>query len=268
MTIQKQSNNRPPIEILHGDCRKLIPTIPVSSIDLVVTSPPYNVDLGNNKYNKKSYHSYDDKMPHVSYIQWLRGIFESLTPRLKNGARVALNIGDGKNGAIPTTAHLTVELEKIGYSAFSHIVWDKGQTSNRAAWGTYLSPAHPSFPTPFEHILIFSWQSPSIGRGETDLTREEFIEFSYAIWRFPGETKNDGPCPAPFPEELPYRLIKMLSWRGAMVFDPFGGNGTTAVVAARLGRKCISCDIDLASVKYAQKRYANFISSSQEGAGN
>jgi site-specific DNA-methyltransferase (adenine-specific) len=135
-------------------------------------------------------------------------------------------------------------------------VWNKQQTSNRAAWGTYCSPLSPSFPSPFEYILIFAKETKSLqGRGETDLTAEEFKEWAYGIWTFPPETRQKKfGHPAMFPYELPKRAIKMLSWVGATVLDPFNGAGTTTLAASNLGRDAIGFDISADYCKTAINR--------------
>jgi len=222
-----------------------------NSIDLVITSPPYNVNLGKNKHNKNSYDIYNDNKEHSEYIFWLQTIFLYLCPKLKKGARVCINIGDGKNGKIPTHSDIIQFMTKIGYLMFANIIWNKSQVGNRTAWGSWMSPSSPSFVKPYEYILIFAKDCYKLQtKGETDLEKQEFIDFSLGLWNIQPETqmKKIG-HPAMFCREIPYRLIKMLSWKGATVLDPFNGAGTTGLVCQQLGRKYIGIEL---SEKYCE----------------
>jgi len=214
-------------------------------IDLIVTSPPYNVDLGKNKYNKNPYDLYKDNKEHREYINWLSDIFTLAYNKLKSGGRVCINIGDSKNGAIPTHSDVIQMMCDIGYIPMTNIIWNKNTTSNRASFGSYLSPSCPSFPRGFEFILVFAKENRKLQyKGETDLTKEEFVEWTNGLWNFaPEKRQKQFGHPAMFPEELPKRLIKMFSWIDALVVDIFNGAGTTTKVAKDLGRKFIGFDI-------------------------
>ena len=230
-------------------------------IDLIVTSPPYNVDLGNNKYNKKPYDLYNDNKDHKEYIEWLNDIFTLTYGKLKSGGRVCINIGDGKNGAVPTHSDIIQMMVNIGYIPMTIIVWDKCQTSNRTAWGSYLSPSSPSFPRPFEYILVFAKENKKLQyKGKTDLTREEFIEYSNGLWKFAPENRQKKfGHPAMFPEELAKRCIKMFSWTNALIVDIFNGAGTTTKVAKDLSRKYIGFDLSEKYCEIAESRLNGII---------
>jgi len=246
-------------KIYNEKCEETIARMENNFLDLVVTSPPYNVDLGKNKYNKNSYDLYCDNKNHKDYIEWLGNIFLSLRPKLKDGGRIVINVGDSKNGAIPTSSDLIQYLSNMHYIPMAHIIWDKGQTSNRSAWGSYLSPSCPSFPTPFEHILIFANKNKKLQwKGETDLTKEEFVAWATALWKFKPEIKAKKiGHPAPFPLELPKRCIKMFSWVNSVVYDPFMGAGTTAIACKMLNRKYIGSEISEKYCKTAAERLKN-----------
>lgn len=241
------------IKIINGDCLKVIPSLKHNSIDLVVTSPPYNVDLGNNKFNNNPYDLYNDNKEHQEYILWLEKIFKEIYPKLKSGGRVVINIGDGQNGRLPTHSDIIHFMtNKLDYIPMANIIWMKSQIGNRMSWGSFASPSAPSFPKPFEYIMIFAKENAKLQeKGETDLTKEEFKQWAFSVWEFTPETRiKELDHPALFPEELPYRVIKMLSWKNATVLDPFSGLGTTGVVCKGLGREYIGIEI---SEKYYKK---------------
>jgi site-specific DNA-methyltransferase (adenine-specific) len=224
-------------------------------LDLIITSPPYNVDLGNNKHNDMSYDMYNDHKKFCEYDSWLENILEKCFLKLKNGGRFVINIGDSKNGQIPTSKYIFNRMLDLGFIPMTTIIWNKNNCSSRTSWGSWMSPSSPSFPTPFEYIFIFAKESIKLQcKGETDLTKEEFINWSLAMWTMKSELKKNVNHPAPFPIELPYRCIKMLSWKDAIVYDPFMGSGTTAVAAKMLGRKYIGSEISKNYCEIAENR--------------
>jgi len=213
-------------------------------IDLTITSPPYNVDLGNNKYNKTSYDIYNDNKEHKEYIEWLRVIFSKVYQKTKSGGRCVINVGDGSNGRIPTHSDIIQMMVNLKWIPTATIIWDKNNVSSRTAWGSFNSPSSPSFPTPFEYILVFSKYDRRLQyKGETDLTKEEFIAWSLAKWSFTGESGKKIGHPAPFPVELPLRCMKMFSWKDSIIYDPFMGSGTTAIACIQTGRQYVGSEI-------------------------
>jgi len=245
------------IKIINEDCSKGILLLDDYSIDLVVTSPPYNVDLGNNKYHKNPYDLYVDNKDHQEYILWLRSIFEKLYPKMSIGGRICINIGDGANESVPTSSDIIQFMKEIKYIPLTHIIWNKNQIGNRLSWGSFKDASCPSFPTPFEHILVFYKENKKLQRmvGETDLTKEEFIEWSLAMWNFNPEFKQkEFGHNAMFPEELPKRCIKMFSYVNNTVLDLFNGLGTTAVVCKKLNRNYIGFEISKEYCIKSEKR--------------
>jgi len=243
--------------LFNGNCLDVLPTLEKESVHLVVTSPPYNVDLGNNKNNKKGYDIYNDNLSHKEYINFLGAVFSSIFPLLTIDGRVCINIGDGCNGHIPTHVDISHTLFEIGYHCFGHIIWDKKNLSNRASWGSYCSPSSPSFPTPFEHILLFYKESKKLQReGETDITPDEFKKYATSLWSIRPETQ--GLHPAAFPIEIPNRIIKMLTYIGDTVLDPFSGSGTTLVSAKLLRRKYIGIELSEKYFEIIKRRLKSF----------
>lgn len=247
-------------KIFNGDCLDILSFMPSNFVDLVVTSPPYNTNM--------AYDSYKDKKTYRSYLYWLRKIFQQIYRCLKPGGRCVIVIGDQKNGRIAThTDVIDFMINKLKYLLMSTIVWNKENVSNRASWGSFASPKEPSFPTPFEYVLVFAKKSRKIlGKGETDITKEEFIKWAYALWTFEridykdsSRTINNKIHPAAFPEHLVERCIKMFSWKGAVILDPFLGSGTTAVVAKKLEREYIGIELSSFYCKMAERRVKNTI---------
>ena len=147
--------------------------------------------------------------------------------------------------------------EDFKWIPMSHIIWNKNQVGSRTAWGSFQSPSSPSFPTPFEHILVFAKGNKKLQwKGETDLTKEEFIKWSLARWDMKPETKKIG-HPAPFPIELATRCIKMFTWKNSLVYDPFMGSGTTAIACKQLDRQYIGSEISKEYCKLSEERIAN-----------
>jgi len=224
--------------------------IPKNSIDLIVTSPPYNVDI---KYN-----SHDDKLSYEDYLsfseKWLSRCFEWL----KRDGRFCLNIPLDKNkgGQQSVGADLTVMAKKLGFKYHSTIIWNEGNISRRTAWGSWLSASAPYVIAPVELIVILykqTWKKTSAGK-ESDITRDEFMKWTNGLWTFSGESKKKIGHPAPFPLELPKRCIKLFSFVGDTVLDPFMGSGTTLIAAYLNNRKAIGIDIDTKYCHLAKKR--------------
>lgn len=243
-------------KIYNEDCIKTISNMADDFIDLIITSPPYNVNLGKNKFNKNPYDLYNDNKEHDEYILWLKSIFEKLYPKMKKGSRICINMGDGKNGAVPTSSDIIQFMKEIGYIFFTQIIWNKKSAAGRTSWGSFCSPRSPSFPTPYEHILIFCKETRRLeSEGETDLTKKEFIDWSLALWEIKPENKQKKyGHPAMFPVELVERCLKMLSWKNCIVYDPFMGSGTTAVACKKFSRHYIGSEISLEYCKIAEER--------------
>lgn len=246
-------------KIYNKDCLLGIQELSDNSIDLVITSPPYNVDLGNNKFNKNPYNLYNDNKDHKEYIQWLEDIFvNGLYSKMKDGGRICINIGDGKNGAVPTHSDIIQFMSKK-YIPMTTIVWNKNTCGSRTAWGSFCSPSSPSFPTPFEYILVFCKGSKKLSyKGETDLEKEEFIQWTNSLWTFaPERNQKVIGHPAMFPVELVKRCLKMFSYKNATVLDPFMGSGTTAVACKMYSRNYIGFELSSEYINIAENRLAN-----------
>jgi len=175
------------------------------------------------------------------------------------GGRVCFNVANlGRRPYIPLHAYLIERFEKIGFLFRGEIIWDKGDVISGAstAWGTWQSAVNPILKDQHEYIIVLSKGDFKRNKGnkEDTITREEFLEFTKSIWRFPPESAKRVGHPAPFPEELPYRCIQLYTFKEDVVLDPFVGSGTTCVVALKAGRHFIGIDIEEKYVEIAKRR--------------
>jgi site-specific DNA-methyltransferase (adenine-specific) len=189
--------------------------------------------------------------------KWMTRCFEWL----KDDGRFCLNIPLDKNkdGQQSVGADLTTIAKHLGFKYHSTVIWNEGNISRRTAWGSWMSASAPYVIAPVELIVILykdHWKKTS-GSGVSDITKEEFMEWTSGIWTFQGESKKRIGHPAPFPIELPRRCIKMFSFVDDIILDPFIGSGTTLVAAALNNRQGIGIDIDLEYCKLARNRLVN-----------
>lgn len=221
-------------------------------VDLIVTSPPYNVDI---KYN-----SHDDQISYEAYLEFSRKWLSRCFNWLKDDGRLCLNIPLDKNkgGQQSVGSDIIAISKKIGYKYNSTIVWNEGNISRRTAWGSWLSASAPYVIAPVEIIVVLykkEWKKTS-GSKKSDIQRDEFIEWTNGLWRFNGESKKRIGHPAPFPIELPKRCIKLFSYVDDTILDPFMGSGTTLIAAYQNNRKSIGIEIDREYCKIALSRLA------------
>ncbi|WP_217884477.1 DNA-methyltransferase [Thioflexithrix psekupsensis] len=221
-------------------------------IDLMVTSPPYNVGI--------DYQSNDDTLGYADYLafsrQWLTNCYDWSLPE----ARFLLNIPLDKNkgGQHSVGADLTTLAQQVGWRYHSTIVWNESNISRRTAWGSWLSASAPYVIAPVELIVVLYKERWKKTRGSkiSDISREEFMAWTNGLWTFNGESKKRIGHPAPFPRALPYRAIKLFSYVGDVVFDPFAGSGTTLLEAFAQGRQGIGVEIDGEYCQLACRRLA------------
>lgn len=157
--------------------------------------------------------------------------------------RASINIANlGRKPYIPLTAYITKIMTQIGFLMRGEIIWDKGSSAgNSTAWGSWMSASNPTLRDVHEYILVFSkgnFRRESLKRDPT-ITRDEFLEYTKSIWQFPTASASRVGHPAPFPVELPRRLIQLYTFRGEIILDPFMGSGTTALAAIQTGRQYI-----------------------------
>lgn len=222
-------------------------------IDLIITSPPYNLAI--------DYKSNNDQLSYEKYLEFSRSWMNNCYQWSKNQTRFLLNIPLDKNkgGAKAVGADLTKIAQNIGWNYHATIVWNEGNISRRTAWGSWLSASAPYVIAPVELIVILykgEWKKTT-GTKKSDITKQEFIDWTNGLWVFKGESKKKIGHPAPFPKELPYRAIKLFSYVDDLVFDPFCGSATTLVVAANTNRRSIGVELELSYCELAKRRIIN-----------
>jgi site-specific DNA-methyltransferase (adenine-specific) len=227
------------ISIFKDDILK-IDSIQNNSVDLIVTSPPYNIDI--------HYNSHPDNLTYEEYLEFTRKWLKRCYDLVKDDGRLCLNIPLDKNkgGQQSVGADITKIAKDVGWKYHSTIIWNEGNISRRTAWGSYMSASAPYIIAPVELILILyknNWKKIS-GSKKSDITKEEFIQWTNGVWVFNGESKKKIGHPAPFPIELPRRCIKLFSYVGDTILDPFLGSGTTLIASYLNNRIGIGIDVD------------------------
>ena len=235
-------------KIICGDVLKEMKKIPNNSVHLVITSPPYNVG--------KEYDNHNDEMNYKEYLSWLLKVWKEVDRVLVFGGRFCLNIAPtGIKDFTPIHHDFSNQLREIGLIFRTEIVWYKQTMLKRTAWGSWMSPSNPHIIPSWEYVLIFSKNQPNMegNKEDMDITADEFKVYSDGFWKISPEKKRNG-HPAPFPEELIYRLIKFYSYKGNNVLDMFGGTGTVAVVSKKTKRNFLHLDISKEYCKVAEER--------------
>ena len=227
--------------------------LPDNSVHLMVTSPPYNVGK-----------EYDENLTLKEYREFLRKVWKEVCRVLVPGGRVCINIANlGRKPYIPLHAFIVEDMLALGFLMRGEIIWDKASSSSPStAWGSWLSAANPTLRDIHEYILVFSkgmFRRNTNGRRKSSISKEEFLEFTKSVWTFPAEPARKLGHPAPFPVELPYRLIQLYTFEGDVVLDPFIGSGQAAIAAIKTKRHYVGYDIDEEYVKLTERRIRDFL---------
>ncbi len=221
--------------------------LPDRSIHLMVTSPPYNVTK-----------QYDDDLNLEEYLDLLRQVWEETFRALAPGGRACINIANlGRKPYIPLHSYIIEQMQAIGYLMRGEIIWNKGSSASAStAWGSWRSARNPVLRDTHEYILVFSKGSfrRDGDNRESTIQKEEFLEWTKSVWSFPAISAKKVGHPAPFPEELPHRLIQLFTFRDDVVLDPFCGSGTTCLAARRDGRHYIGYDTNPEYLQIAEAR--------------
>ena len=221
--------------------------LPDNSIHLMITSPPYNVSK-----------EYDNDLSLQEYLSLLENSFRETYRVLINGGRACINLANlGRKPYIPLSDYISTMMINIGFNMRGEIIWNKSSSASPStAWGSWMSSANPILRDIHEYILVFSKGDYSrIGKGKQNtITKEQFMEWTKSIWTMKAESARRIGHPAPFPEELPFRLIQLYSFKDDIILDPFMGSGTVAAAALKSGRKFVGYDIKQEYIDLAEKR--------------
>lgn len=232
-----------------GDRVEVMKKIPDNFVHLIITSPPYNVGI--------PYDNHDDLIPYKDYLDFLEETWKECYRILVSGGRICINVPSvtAEGGYQPLFVDVVNQMKKLGFIMRCDILWYKQSISKRTAWGSWKSPSNPYVVQPYEFVLVFSKENKKLEGDKTkiDITKEEFIEYSNSFWTIKPETRKTG-HPAPFPEELAYRLIKFYSYMDNTILDPFGGSGTVPIVSIHNSRNFIYIDKSENYCKLAEDR--------------
>ncbi len=225
--------------------------IPDNSVHLMITSPPYNVTK-----------EYDEDLSLEEYLTLLKNVWKETYRVLIPGGRACINVANlGRKPYIPLHSYIINDMLKIGFYMRGEIIWNKASSASPStAWGSWLSAANPVLRDIHEYILIFCKDTFTHSRKgkESSINKAEFLEWTKSVWTFPAVSAKMIGHPAPFPEELPNRLIKLYSFKEDVVLDPFLGSGTTSLAAIKNGRNYIGYDTNEKYIELANKRVAEF----------
>jgi site-specific DNA-methyltransferase (adenine-specific) len=227
--------------------------LPDESVHLMVTSPPYNVGK-----------EYDEDLDMDEYRGLLKAVFREVYRKLVVGGRACVNVANlGRRPYIPLHSFIIEDMLDLGFLMRGEIIWQKAASAGAStAWGSWMSASNPTLRDVHEYILVFSKGSmrrEKEGR-ESTIARDEFLEYTKSVWSFPTESAKRVGHPAPFPEELPYRLIQLYTFEGDVVLDPFCGSGTTCIAALKTNRHYVGFDINEEYVNLAKDRISALLS--------
>ena len=241
--------------IIKGSCENM-KDIPNNSIHLMITSPPYNVSK-----------EYDNDLSLSEYLDLLKNCFTETYRVLVDGGRACINIANiGRKPYIPLSDYVSKIMIEIGFNMRGEIIWNKSAGAGiSTAWGSFKSASNPILRDVHEYILIFSKGNYKRERNKNEkelkkdnITKEEFMEWTKSVWTMNPESAKRIGHPAPFPEELPNRLIKLFSFTNDIVLDTFMGSGTTAIAAIKNNRNFVGYEINEEYINLANNRIEKF----------
>lgn len=230
--------------------------IPDNSLHLMITSPPYNVSK-----------EYDNDLSLIEYLDLLKKVFQETYRVLVNGGRACINVANlGRKPYIPLSDYISQMMLEIGFNMRGEIIWNKAASASPStAWGSWKSASNPILRDIHEYILVFSkgdYKRERLKedkeRKQDDISKEDFIEWTKSIWTFNAESAKRVGHPAPFPLDLPHRLIQLYSFKTDIILDPFMGSGTTAIASLKNGRKYIGFEISEEYIKLIKNRTSPF----------
>jgi len=263
-------------KITTGDCIEVMKGIPEGSVDLIVTSPPYGVNI--------AYDVHDDDMEISEYLEFTRKWMTEAYKVLKDDGRIALNIPyeinrQAKGGRIFFVSEVYQVMKEIGFKFFGivDLEEDSPHRSKTTAWGSWMSPSSPYIYNPKECVIlaykkhhIKKVKGETQWKGEPTVTEEgknkivykdedkkEFMELVFGQWKYLNDSRPM--TKATFSMDIPTKAIKILSYKNDIVMDPFAGSGTSCVAAEILDRRWIGIELSENYAEIASKRIQAFV---------
>jgi DNA modification methylase len=236
------------VNVIFNHSSEEMTELPDNSVHLMVTSPPYNVGK-----------EYDEDLTLEQYLAFLKRVWRETYRVLVPGGRACINIANlGRKPYIPLNGLIARDMIELGFLMRGEIIWDKAASaSTSTAWGSWQSASNPTLRDTHEYILVFSkggFRREKMDGRESTISKEEFLEFTKSVWVFASESAKKVGHPAPFPVELPYRLIQLYTFSNEVVLDPFMGSGQTALAALKTGRRFVGYEVSGEYLKLANER--------------
>jgi site-specific DNA-methyltransferase (adenine-specific) len=267
-------------KILNGDCIEVMKTLPEGCVDLVVTSPPYNVGI--------DYDSHDDRMSMEDYWEFTRQWLTEAYNRLKDDGRIAVNIPyevnvQDRGGRVLFMSEFWTIMKQVGFKFYGLVDLDENSPhrSKTTAWGSWMSPSSPYIYNPKECVILAykkdrikkikgepQWKADMVDMEQEDGTvktkavyqeddKKEFMSLVYGQWEYFADTKQQ--TKATFSMDIPMKAIKILTYKNDVVMDPFAGSGTSLCAAEISGRRWIGIELSENYSKVAKGRVQHFV---------
>jgi site-specific DNA-methyltransferase (adenine-specific) len=272
-------------KIINGDCVKVMASLPESCVDLIVTSPPYNVGI--------DYDTHNDRQSMEDYWQFTKDWLSESYRILKDDGRIAVNIPyevnvQDRGGRILFMAEFYLIMKNLGFKFFGLVDLDENSPhrSKTTAWGSWMSPSAPYIYNPKECVILGykknhikkikgepQWKGELVDLEQEDGTikqkmmyqeedKKEFMSLVYGQWEYFADTKQQ--TKATFSMDIPMKAIKILTYRNDVVLDPFTGSGTSMVAAEISGRRWLGIELSPNYCEVAQKRVQHFIDKNKQ----
>jgi len=263
-------------KVINGDCIEVMGEMPEGSIDLIVTSPPYGVNI--------AYDTHDDDMEINEYLEFSKNWLTEAYKVLKDDGRIALNIPyeinrQEKGGRIFLVSEVYQVMKQIGFKFFGivDLEEDSPHRSKTTAWGSWMSPSSPYIYNPKECVILAykkqhikkvkgqpQWKGEPITTEEgktkmlyTEQDKKEFMELVFGQWKYLNDSRPL--TKATFSMDIPTKAIKILSYKNDIVLDPFNGSGTSCVAAETLDRRWIGIELSPNYTEIARQRIQAFV---------